>query len=149
MNDLLEIRRLGQEDRHVMDILTKKIKEEEYGHLDHKEHDKVGPIATDTLYVYSASYDGAYVGWLSASVIHKAHDKYGILYIDELWVSKDFRRKGIAEALVQKAVELGKELKLWKIRLYVGQDNPARFLYEKSGFDLNLALIGEMDLNDY
>ncbi|MBS3950953.1 MAG: GNAT family N-acetyltransferase [Peptococcaceae bacterium] len=55
--------------------------------------------------------------------------------LTELWTANEFRRRGVAELLMEKAIETARELQLWKVRLYVGTDNPAaRGFYKKMGF---------------
>jgi len=44
---------------------------------------------------------------------------------------KDYRGKGIGKALMQKTIEMADG----NIALHVEEDNPARFLYEKVGFE--------------
>ncbi|HHY24515.1 MAG TPA: GNAT family N-acetyltransferase [Clostridiaceae bacterium] len=58
--------------------------------------------------------------------------------IDELWTAPEFRRKGIAKALMQKAFELQKEMGAVKLRLYTQDDNTtSQSLYRRFGFKTN------------
>lgn len=60
---------------------------------------------------------------------------HGHVYVDELWVEPDFRGRGLAKALMQKAEELKTELKAAGVRLYVNVNNPsAHKLYETCGY---------------
>jgi len=55
-------------------------------------------------------------------------------------VDKSFRGKGIGKSLMKKTIELAQG----NIKLHVEQNNPARFLYEKFGFEAKYL---EMRLN--
>ena len=87
------------------------------------------------FWVWAAEIDGEFVGWLNCVFIPKPDQRVGLLYVDELWTAPEFRRRGVAEALMEKAVDLARELPAWKVRLYVGRDNPAaRSFYRQMGF---------------
>jgi len=60
-----------------------------------------------------------------------------VIYIDGLWTSPGFRRRGIAQALMGKAFEYQKETGAVEIRLYTGDDNiAAQELYKKCGLKI-------------
>lgn len=89
----------------------------------------------DGYWLWAAELEGELVGWISFCLIPKPDNRVGLIFVDELWTAEEFRRRGIAKALLNKAVEQARTLNLWKVRLYVGQDNPsARALYRKMGF---------------
>ena len=89
------------------------------------------------LYVYAAQSDGRFVGWISLVYIPKI-GKWGgrgHIYVDELWVQEDYRRRGIAKALLAKADCLKEERNAHGIRLYVNVNNPeAGKLYDSCGY---------------
>lgn len=90
------------------------------------------------LYVYAALAEGRYVGWISLVYIPKIGSRWnghGHVYVDELWVQPNYRGRGYAKALMQKADELQKQLEATGVRLYVNVNNPtARRLYETCGY---------------
>ncbi len=62
-------------------------------------------------------------------------DVAAIGQIDSLFVTPEFRRQGIACALVQHAMDWFDQMGVWRKRVDVADGNPgARVLYEKFGF---------------
>ena len=86
--------------------------------------------------VYAAQTDGKFVGWISLVFMPKiSWTDSGFIYVDELWVQDDYRKQGIATALMKKADEMKEELSAVGVRLYVNINNPtAKALYEKCGY---------------
>ena len=95
-------------------------------------------LANPNLYVYAVQVENRYVGWVSLVYIPKIGSRWnghGHVYVDELWVEPNFRGKGYAKALMQKADELKDKLHATGIRLYVNVNNPAaQNLYEFCGY---------------
>jgi len=95
-------------------------------------------LANPNLHVYVAMVKKRYVGWITLIYLPKIGSRWnghGHVYVDELWVAPDFRGRGFAKALMQKADELKKELDATGIRLYVNVNNPtAQKLYEHCGY---------------
>ena len=94
-------------------------------------------LANPNLYIYAVMADNRYVGWISLIYMPKVGKwkGYGHVYVDELWVEPDFRGRGLAKALMQKADELKTELKAAGVRLYVNVNNSAAHkLYEACGY---------------
>lgn len=93
------------------------------------------------FYTFCALYEGRFVGWISLMYTPKiALQRWsnGVMYIDELWVAPEFRRKGIAKQLMEKAFECQKNAGAAEVRVYVGDDNiPAQELYNKSGLHVD------------
>lgn len=143
--DKLKVFRLNEGDRDIMNQLIATRNLEETGDKG-RMSDNLGPLITDSLYVFAGEYDGEYAGWLSACVIPKANDKLGTLYIDELWVKEELRRHGIAKAMMDAAIAVAKERNLWKIRLVAADNVAAKKFYENAGFSLYPTLYGEMDI---
>lgn len=88
------------------------------------------------FYTFAALDDGRFVGWITLIYIPKIGKwSKGIIFVEELWTAPEFRRKGIAMKLMQKAFEVQQETGAIKIRLYT--DNiPAQKLYEKCGLEV-------------
>lgn len=57
-----------------------------------------------------------------------------LLNIHDLAVHSDFRGNGIGKALLAKVEDVAKDEGLCKITLEVREDNPAKKLYERTGF---------------
>jgi len=89
----------------------------------------------DGFWVFAAEIEGELVGWISLVLMPKPDKRVGLIYVDELWTAPELRRQGVAESLLEVAIAKARELRLWKVRLYVGKHNPAaRALYRKMGF---------------
>ena len=95
-------------------------------------------LANPNLHVYAVQVDNRFVGWISLVYIPKIGSRWaghGHVYVDELWVQPDFRGKGLAKALMQKADEWKAEWEATGSRLYVNVNNPtAQKLYERCGY---------------
>jgi len=92
-------------------------------------------LADKNFRVYAAMADDKFVGWIALVFMPKISwtDK-GFVYVDELWVQEDYRREGIATALMAKADQYKNETNALGIRLYVNINNPgAKELYIKCG----------------
>ena len=89
------------------------------------------------LRVFGAEMDGRLVGWIALVYQPKVGkwQGHGHIYVDELWVQPEYRRQGIAKALLAQADLWKEEAGAHGIRLYVNTENPtAKALYEKVGF---------------
>ncbi len=87
------------------------------------------------FYIYAARVDGKFVSYINAIIIPKPDPRMGMMYIDELWTAPAFRQGGIATLLMREVFKLSKRLNLWRVRLYVAEDNDAaRSYYRKQGF---------------
>ena len=94
-------------------------------------------LADPDLLLYAALEDGRFVGWISLLYQPKVHkwQGRGHVYVDELWVQPEYRRRGIAKALLQKADEQAAARNAHGVRLYVNVENPgAKALYEICGY---------------
>lgn len=79
--------------------------------------------------------DSAPAGYLLAVRIPKADPRVGFLFVDEVYVRPDYRRQGVARALLERVQALAGELGLAGVRLLVREGNEtARALYRSSGF---------------
>ena len=86
--------------------------------------------------VYAAKAEGRFVGWIALVFMPKiSWTDTGFVYVDELWVQDDYRKQGIATALMEKADQMKTEFSAHGVRLYVNVNNPtAKSLYEKCGY---------------
>ena len=80
--------------------------------------------------------DGGIIGYLKVSVLENNYEKFG--YIDNIFVKKKFRKKGLGTKLIFNVI---KELKKKKVKICtLGVDiknKNALKLYEKLGFKLS------------
>jgi ribosomal protein S18 acetylase RimI-like enzyme len=107
-------------------------------------------LNSDTFFIFAARHRDRLVGWITASLIPKPDPRLGTLYIDELWVSEKYRKKGVASELIKHVMIPARTMELWKIRLIVNSDNDsARALYKKMGFEeKDTCLFCELDVKD-
>jgi ribosomal protein S18 acetylase RimI-like enzyme len=125
--DMVDWRMNGVElTKEEKEANKKKTFTEEYKELEHPG-----------FYSYAALYDGRFIGWISLMYTPKiggARWKKGVIYVDELWTAPEFRGRGVATKLFQKAYDCQKETGAVEVRLYVGTDNVmAQELYKKCG----------------
>ena len=72
---------------------------------------------------------------MTVARIPKADRRLLFLFIDELFVLRAFRGKGVAKALLQAVLDLGSRLDTEGVRLIVAPENTAaRRLYASCGF---------------
>jgi len=92
-----------------------------------------------------ALIDGLVVGMVMA-VIHTHPDKETELFLDEIGTGDDWRRQGIASALIRKVFERADAEGIEEIWLGTEPDNlPARGLYEGFGHEREDAVIYYLD----
>ena len=81
-----------------------------------------------------AEEDNQVIGYLAGSFYKKDY-KHG--HIDDLFVSKKYRRNGIASELIKKFVKILKDMKIKTLCLDVSPKNKTAYrLYKKLGFGL-------------
>ncbi len=98
--------------------------------------EKLKELEHPGFYSYGGLSDGRFVGWISMMYTPKIGPRWkqGMLYVDEIWVAPQYRHKGIAKRLMQKAFECQKETGAVEVRLYVGTGNTAALrLYKSCG----------------
>ncbi|MDR7856732.1 GNAT family N-acetyltransferase [Tissierella sp.] len=88
------------------------------------------------FYVFAALCEGRFVGWIMLVYIPKIGKwSKGVVFVEELWTDPEFRRKGIAMKLMEKAYEVQRETEAIKVRLYTDNIH-AQKLYEKCGLEV-------------
>lgn len=91
--------------------------------------------------------DGDMVIGQAAAVVHKHPDKPDELYIDEVGVSPDWRRQGIAQRMMEALFAQGRAMGCQASWLATELDNlPARRLYESFGEDGVKIVMFDFDL---
>jgi ribosomal protein S18 acetylase RimI-like enzyme len=88
------------------------------------------------FYAYGALCEGRFVGWIMFVYIPKlGRWNGGVIFVEELWTSPKFRRRGIAYKLMEKPFEIQQQTDAVKVRLYTDNE-PAVKLYEKCGLKI-------------
>ena len=89
-------------------------------------------IESDSGVCLLAEEDGKIIGFNLCSM----HIPTGKAYWENLWVNKDFRGKGIAEALVKEMEAELKRLSVVYISCFSKVDDVQRKFFEKTGFKI-------------
>ncbi|SDW22187.1 GNAT family N-acetyltransferase [Paenibacillus sp. CF384] len=85
---------------------------------------------------YMAKVEGDYVGFIATNWGFSTTKGQPILRIQDLYVSDDYRRHGIAQLLVRRVLKIAKLKNANRIQLDTSSVNtPARRLYESLGFE--------------
>ena len=85
--------------------------------------------------VYFAVYDGIIVGLATCFAGYSTFWAAGLINVHDLIVTKEYRRKGVASALLEHITAEAKAKDFCKVTLEVRGDNGAALeLYEKQGF---------------
>ncbi|WP_298913418.1 GNAT family N-acetyltransferase [uncultured Algimonas sp.] len=82
------------------------------------------------LYGTVYEHDGKIVGFAHALVHLSSFSKNGQVYLEDLFVSPDFRGRSIGRALINAVIAFAHERKLSCVHWVTGSDNPARKLYD-------------------
>ncbi|MDF7806906.1 GNAT family N-acetyltransferase [Pontiellaceae bacterium B12219] len=92
-------------------------------------------IVNDESTIFLAFEDGAAVGFVQLYPSFCSVDAIRIQILYDLYVKEEFRRKGIARSLMNKAREYSKATGAKRIDLSTGVENKAgQALYEKLGY---------------
>lgn len=84
--------------------------------------------------IYIAYIDNKAVGFTQLYPLFSSVSMERSLVLNDLYVSKEVRAKGIGEALINEVKNLCREQNLKGLALETAQDNPAQNLYERLGF---------------
>ncbi len=136
---LLEWRRTGSEGADASRYRAPEL---------HAFFEEFAVLESPAFHIYAARVSGKLVGYINAVLMPKPDPRRGILYVDELWTAPPYRGQGIAGRLLTQAENLARELRLWRVRLYVNTDNDAaRACYRRAGFtEKDNCLFCEMDV---
>jgi GNAT superfamily N-acetyltransferase len=86
-------------------------------------------------WVLAAEADGQPAGVAVAVRAPKLDGRRGFVFVDELMVLPEQRRRGVAQALLERVEELARELGLAGVRLLARRENEAaRRLYARRGY---------------
>jgi len=84
--------------------------------------------------VFKAEIDGASVGFTQLYTSFSSVSMLPVYILNDLYVDGAHRKKGVGEALLNKAKEFCKENGFKGLALETAVDNPAQKLYEKLGW---------------
>jgi aminoglycoside 3-N-acetyltransferase I len=91
-------------------------------------------LGRDETIVLIAEVDGELVGALVAYTLDKLEQERSEIYIYDLAVAQEFRRRGVATALIERLKEIARGVGAWVIYVQADYgDQPAIGLYEKLG----------------
>lgn len=125
------IRELNKNEKDIKELIQ--IDKETFGDMSENIEDIIKVVNNPNYKVLVASYDDKLVGFIGLMLVNTLH--YDAMWIDLLAVSPDYRNKGIATELVEKAVQLSKTLGLDFMSALVRNDNHASLnTIEKFGF---------------
>ncbi|HGJ64169.1 TPA: GNAT family N-acetyltransferase [bacterium] len=82
-----------------------------------------------------AIIDSKIIGYLAGIIEEDLYERFG--YIGEVFISKNFRNKGISTKLKDKFIEFLKSKNINLCRIDVNPDNPAQEVYKKWGFKID------------
>ena len=132
----MEIRLARKEDKNLF-VLIKKEFNEDYGVSEKSENFIIEEfedyISKGCIVV--AIVDFKIIGYLAGIIEEDLYERFG--YIGEVFVSKEFRNKGISTKLKDKFIEFLKSKKINLCRIDVNPDNPAQEVYKKWGFKID------------
>ena len=84
--------------------------------------------------VFLAYYEGKAVGFTLLYTTFSSVSMQPVFILNDLYVMKDFRQKGIGELLLEKAKEFCLDKGYKGLALETATDNPAQKLYENLGW---------------
>ena len=92
-------------------------------------------ITKNESVIYMAYIDTVAVGFTQMYPSFSSVSMNRIYVLNDLYVDKNYRKKGVGSALLNKAKELCKEKNYKGVGLQTGIENPAQFLYESLGWE--------------
>jgi ribosomal protein S18 acetylase RimI-like enzyme len=105
-------------------------------------------IGSDGAWVLLAELEGEFVGYALAVRIPKLDHRLGFLFVDEIYVLRAYRRRGVAGELLEAIRALAKQQGYAGVRLLVRPSNAAaRALYRRMDYSEHEALLCELRTN--
>ena len=102
---------------------------------------------SDSFWVAVALEGETPVGYAVAARLPKLDARGGFVFVDELYVRPEFRRRGVARALLAHIEALAAALGYVGVRLLARADNtPAQALYRQAGFAESVSLFFEKQI---
>lgn len=155
-----EIKRLGAEDlelmEEILDLFGEEFEEKEtYGANRPGKDYMDGLLGRGSFIALAAVSNERVIGALCAYEFKKFEQERSEIYIYDLAVAKEFRRKGVATALINAVQPIAREMGAWVIFIQAEWDDEAPVaLYTKLGkkenihhFDIPVKLIRDHMIN--
>lgn len=132
----MEIRLARKEDKNLF-VLIKQEFNEDYGVSEKSENFIIEEFEDylDKGAIVIAILDHKIVGYLAGIIEEDLYERFG--HIGELFISKEFRNKGISTKLKDKFISFLKDKNIDLCRIDVNPDNPAQEAYKKWGFKID------------
>lgn len=92
-------------------------------------------IENDESVVFIATLDGKPLGFTQLYPLFSSTRMARLFLLNDLFVHADARGSGLGAALLARAYEHAREEGACELMLETGNDNPARRLYERSGYE--------------
>lgn len=92
-------------------------------------------LQNDECIIYLAQIDGVPVGFTLLYTTFSSVSMQPIFILNDLYVSSQYRNKGVGELLLNMAKEVCKQKNYKGLALETAADNPAQKLYEKLGWE--------------
>lgn len=86
-----------------------------FGNFDSDSFHRV--INSDNAYVYVYCDFGEIIGFITFSIRSVIRYPRPIMEVDEIFVSQQWRRKGVGRSLIQKAIDIGKQKQCYYVFL--------------------------------
>lgn len=96
-------------------------------------------LSKDESIIFAAELNGELVGFTQLYTSFSSVSMLPIYILNDLYVAHEFRKRGIGEALLNKAKELCIANKFKGLALETAIDNPAQKLYEQLGWEKDSA----------
>lgn len=132
----MEIRFAGKEDINLL-ISIKQEFNKDYG-ISEKSEDFIKNEFEDYLNkgcIILAIENSKIIGYLAGMIEEDLYERSG--HIGEVFISKEFRNKGISTNLKDKFIEFLKSKKINLCRIDVNPNNPAKEVYKKWSFKID------------
>lgn len=91
-------------------------------------------LSKDESVIFLAMVDDIPVGFTQLYYSFSSVSMQRTFILNDLYVHQDYRKRGIGEALLNKAKDLCRELNYKGVGLETETDNPAQYLYERLGW---------------
>ncbi len=92
-------------------------------------------LRSDAFWLFLAQVEDRAVGYAAVVRIPKGDARHGFLYVDELYVLKAYRQRGVATSLLEAVRNLAEQEGYAGVRLLVRPSNAAaRALYQHLGY---------------
>jgi len=102
---------------------------------------------SDAFWLLLAWVGGHAVGYAAVARIPKGDARHGFLYVDELYVLKAHRRRGVATGLLEAVRDLATREGYTGVRFLVRPSNTgARALYQRLGYAEHQAILCEIQV---